>query len=209
MPGLDCTNHLNVPGLKLLTGNLKAGYWLDMKSFIDLVRRRQSTRNFIPNTIDRDIIESCLEAARLAPSASNSQPWFFWIVDKRGKITDLASKAFSGIYSVNSFAKNASVLIVVLTEKSKFIARTAQRIQRVKYNLIDIGIACDHLTLQAEDLGLKTCWIGWFNERAVKRKLKLSGNSKVALIIALGYAADKKVKQKVRKPIGKIRKYLE
>ena len=180
-----------------------------MRSFIDLAKSRQSTRSFIPVPVERNLMESCLEAARLAPSASNSQPWFFWIVDNREQVVELASKAFSGIYSINSFAKNASALIVVSTEKSKFVTRTAQQLQGVKYNLIDIGIVCDHLTLQAEDLGLSSCWIGWFNEKQVKKMLKLPGNSKVNIIIALGYAADENKRKKVRKSLESIRSYIK
>ena len=73
----------------------------------------------------------------------------------------------SGIYSSNKFVKTAPVLIVAITEYSVYYARLGGMLRNVKYNLIDIGIACEHLVLQAAELGLGTCWLGWFNENAL------------------------------------------
>ncbi len=180
-----------------------------MKSFIDLVKRRQSMRGFSTKPVARELIDSCLEAARLAPSACNSQPWSYLILDDKKKKDELTSKAFSGVYSMNSFAKNAPVLIVMITEKSTYIARMGGMLRNVKYNLIDIGVAGDHLTLQAEDLGLGTCWLGWFNEKAVKKVLNLPRSTRIDVIFALGYPEKQEEKIKMRKSIGEIRRYLD
>jgi len=181
--------------------------------FEDLVNKRISTRSYSSRPVSREVIETCLEAARLAPSACNSQPWSFIVVDKQDIIIEIAKKALSGIYGMNNFVKEAPVLIVVLTELSTYIARMGGQLRNVKYSLIDIGIACDHLTLQATELGLGTCWLGWFNERAVKKVLGLPNSKKIDVMISLGYKTENgKMKipltdKKKRKSLAKIRHY--
>ena len=156
-------------------------------TLLDLVKQRKSVRDFLDRPVEREKIMTCLEAARLAPSECNSQPWKFVVVDDRDLKNKLCDAAFSGIYSMNSFCKMAPVIVVVISEKSKFLARIGEMFRGTKYYLIDIGIACEHLVLQAEDLGLGTCWIGWFNERAVKSTLNIPQHKKVDILIALGY----------------------
>src|SRR3989339_620853 len=119
-------------------------------TFIDLVKHRFSCRKFLNTPVEKEKLEQCLEAARLAPSACNSQPWSFIVVDEEKCKNRLAEEAFSGAYSMNAFAKSAPVLIVVVTERSGYIARLGGYFKGVQYSLIDIGIACEHLILQAE-----------------------------------------------------------
>jgi nitroreductase len=156
-------------------------------ALIDLVRHRKSVRNFLDTPVEKDKIMMCLEAARLAPSASNSQPWKFIVVDDRDVKNRLCDSAFGGIYAINSFCKTAPVIVAVVSEKSKFLARIGGVFRGTRYYLIDVGIACEHFVLQAEDLGLGTCWIGWFNEKAVKSILGVPQNKKIDILIALGY----------------------
>lgn len=155
--------------------------------FNELVNKRLSVRKYIDKPIDDDSIKLCLEAARLAPSACNSQPWRFVVVNDKTKKDELCDKAFSGIYSINSFAKGAPVIIAVVSEKSTFLARIGGQFRGTQYLLIDIGISCEHLVLQAAELGIGSCFLGWFNERAVKKALNIPGHKKVDLLISLGY----------------------
>lgn len=176
--------------------------------FMELVKQRESTREYSSKPVAREMIEQCLEAARLAPSACNSQPWSFIVVEDEEKKNRIVDKAMSGIYSLNKFVKTAPVLIVVITENSKYIARMGGMLRAVKYNLIDIGIACDHLTLQAAELGLGTCWLGWFNEKAVKKVLGLPKSTKIDVMISLGYADESpEPREKIRKPLEEIIRY--
>ena len=106
-------------------------------NLLDLVRKRQSVRRYFDTAVPRKIIERCLEAARLAPSACNSQPWSFLVVDDPKLVADLGQKAFSGLYSMNAFAKTAPVLVVVITERSRYASarQTAgfrRRVRRLK-----------------------------------------------------------------------------
>ena len=120
-------------------------------ALLDLLRHRKSVRDFLDKPVEREKIMMCLEAARVAPSACNSQPWKFIIVDNRELKNKLCNAAFSGIYSINSFCKMAPVIVVVVSEKSKFLARIGGMFRGTKYYLIDIGIACEHFVLQASD----------------------------------------------------------
>ena len=174
-------------------------------ALLDLLKHRKSIRDFLDRPVERKKIMMCLEAARLAPSACNSQPWKFIVVDDRQLKDKLGDAAFRGIYSMNSFCKMAPVMVVVVSEKSKFLARIGGMFRGTKYYLIDIGVAIEHFVLQAEDLGLGTCWIGWFNERAVKSTLNILQHKKIDILIALGYYDREKLgPEHGREPMDKI-----
>ena len=174
-------------------------------ALLDLIKYRKSVRDFLDRPVEREKIMICLEAARLAPSACNSQPWKFIVVDDRQLKNKLCAAAFSGIYSINSFCKMAPVIVVVISEKSKFLAIIGGMFRGTKYYLIDIGIAVEHFVLQAEDLGLGTCWIGWFNEEAVKSILNIPQRKKIDILIALGYYDREKLgPEHSRETIDKI-----
>ncbi|MDO8735147.1 MAG: nitroreductase family protein [Elusimicrobiota bacterium] len=176
-------------------------------NFLELVKKRQSVRKYSDKSVPKDVLERCLEAARLAPSACNSQPWSFIVIDDAKYNNEVAEAAFSGIYSSNSFAKSAPVLVVVITEHSKFLAALGGYFRGTQYNLIDIGISAEHFVLQAAEEGLGTCWLGFFNEKAVKKILNIPKDKKVDIIISVGYPADDKIREKSRNPIDEIRKY--
>ena len=175
-------------------------------SFLDLVKKRRSVRKYSAKPVSRETIDRCLEAARLAPSACNSQPWSFIVVDD-AKLKGELDKTFSGIYSMNSFAKSAPVFIVVITERSNYVARLGGYFKSIQYSLLDIGIACEHLILQAAEEGLGTCWLGWFNESAVKKVLGLPKNKKVDIIISMGYPEEEAAREKGRKSLEEIRRF--
>jgi nitroreductase len=176
-------------------------------SFLELAAKRESTRHYAPTPVPREALERCLEAARLAPSACNSQPWHFVVVDSEPLRGRLAREAFSGLYSMNRFAEEAPALIVVVTDRSTYIARLGGQFRGMQYSLVDIGIAGEHLALQAAEEGLGTCWLGWFNEKAVKRTLGLPRGARVDILISLGYPAEPGVRGKQRKTLDEIREY--
>ncbi|MDD5218336.1 MAG: nitroreductase family protein, partial [Candidatus Omnitrophica bacterium] len=72
-------------------------------TFSEIVSRRKSIRRYRPGTIPREDLLKCVEAARLAPSACNSQPWSFIVVDNPGRVRDIGQKIFSGLYNMNRF----------------------------------------------------------------------------------------------------------
>ena len=174
-------------------------------ALLDLLKHRKSVRDFLDRPVEREKIMMCLEAARLAPSACNSQPWKFIVVDDKQLKDKLGDAAFRGIYSMNSFCKMAPVMIAVVSERSKFLASIGGMFRGTKYYLIDIGVAVEHFVLQAEDLGLGTCWIGWFNEGAIKPILNIPQRKKIDILIALGHYDEEKLgPEHSREPIGQI-----
>ena len=172
---------------------------------LDVMKQRKSVRNFLDKPVEREKIMTCLEAARIAPSASNSQPWKFIVVDEKSTKDKLCNAAFGGIYMLNSFCKKAPVIVAVISERAKFMTRIGGMFRGTEFSLIDIGIATEHLVLQAVDQGLGTCWIGWFDEGAVKKVLNIPSDKKVDILIALGYYDPARINlEHNRDPLDKI-----
>jgi len=176
-------------------------------SFLDLVQKRSSVRKFSDQPVSREVLTRCLEAARLAPSACNSQPWSFIVVDDPQLRQRIADKAFTGMYSINTHAKTAPVFVVVVTEPSGYMARLGGQFKGVQYNLIDVGIAVDHFTLQAAEEGLGTCWLGWFNSGAVKKILGIPWNKRTDIMLSVGYPADPAPRSKIRKDLTEMSRF--
>ena len=178
-----------------------------MTNFLELVRRRYSVRRYADRVVPRGVIDRCLEAARLAPSACNSQPGGFVGVDDPAKKQAVAEAALKGPSKFNGFAFDAPVWVCVVSARQKLVPKLAGMVKRKDYSLMDIGMAAEHFCLQATEEGLGTCMLGWFNERRVKKRLKIPRNRRVELIITLGYLIDEKVPQKKRKTIDEMVSY--
>lgn len=174
-------------------------------ALLDLIKHRKSVRDFLDKPVEREKIMKCVEAAWLAPSACNAQPWKFVVVDDKGLKDKLCDAAFGGIYSMNAFCKKAPVIVALVSERRRFLAAIGGMLRGTRYYLVDIGIAGEHFVLQAEELGLGTCWVGWFNERAVKRILNIPPYKKVDILFALGYYDQGLPSEPaVRRPINRI-----
>ena len=172
--------------------------------FMELVQERRSVRRYASRPIPKEDLLKCLEAARIAPSGCNSQPWHFIVIDEPGLRKRVAERIFSGLYSMNKFAEQAPVLVAVVSEKESFLASFGGQVRDTSYCLVDIGIACEHLILQAQELGIGSCWIGWFDEKALKEEMKIARNKKLDIVIALGFPAEDKIVPKTRKALGEI-----
>ena len=176
-------------------------------NFLDLVRTRQSVRKYLDKPVEREKIERCLEAARLAPSANNSQPWKFIVVDDPKLKNIIAHETFSKIISFNRFSLQAPALVLLISERAKFSAKIGGIIKDKQFSLIDIGITSEHFCLQAAEEGLGTCMMGWFNEKGVKKLLNIPSAKRVELIITIGYSESNQIHPKKRKEIDQIRSY--
>ena len=176
-------------------------------NFLNLAKTRQSIREYSNQSVKREKIERCLEAARLAPSARNSQPWRFMVIDDPKLKDKIAKKTFDKIISFNRFSLQAPVLIVLVSERSSIVNKIGEAIKDKQFSLIDIGIAAEHLCLQATEEGLGTCILVWFDEKGVKNLLGIPQSKRVELIITMGYAASKEIRPKKRKDMDKIRSY--
>jgi len=176
--------------------------------FIELVTKRQSDRAYENNPVDPELINQCLEAARLAPSASNSQPWTFLVVNETDLKNKVAAKTFGPFKTFNKFTPQAPVIIAIILEKPKVTTEAGGRIKNKEYPLIDIGIAAEHFCLQAAELGLGSCMIGWFDERAIKNLLMVPKSKSIPLLITLGFTpVEYRTRKKVRKAFDKAVKF--
>ncbi len=173
-------------------------------AFQKILRGRRSIRRYLPRPVEPEKLRACLEAARLAPSAHNVQPWRFVVVDEPALKDRLAGEAFSGIYSSSKFAAKAPILLVLLIKRDFIAHHIGGRIQRIPYYFIDLGIAGEHIVLQAEELGLATCWMGWFHRRRVRRVLNVPRRFKVVAMMPLGYAEKRPTREPPRKTFEEI-----
>ena len=173
--------------------------------FKQLITHRQSNRKYLDRPVEQEKIEQLIEAVRLAPSASNSQPWKLIMVNDPELTQKVAKATFSKALSFNSFSVQAPVIAVLVIEKAKWITRLGGSIKNQEFPQYDIGIAASHFCLQAADLGLGTCMIGWFNEKKIQRILNIPQKRKIGLVITLGYPPeDYKIRKKIRKPAEEI-----
>ena len=172
--------------------------------FLNLVKSRQSERGYLDTPVDIKKIERCIEAARFAPSACNSQPWkFIVIIDKEIK-DKLAKTTSSKMIPLNHFTSQAPVFIVAVSEKQNLSAKMGQLIKSKDFDMIDLGIATEHICLQAKEEDLGTCILGWFDEKKVKKILKIPRTKRPILIITMGYPSITNIRPKIRKKLEEI-----
>jgi len=176
-------------------------------SFLELVNKRYSVRNYKSTPVEREKIDRCIKAARLAPSACNSQPWKFIVVDDPELKNELSIAAFKGVLDFNHFVFKAPVLVLIVSERQKSVAKIAGIVKKKNFSLMDIGIAAEHFCLQAAEVGLGTCMLGWFNEKKLKKKLSIPKLKRVELIISVGFSADDDIPHKKRKSVDEILSY--
>jgi len=165
---------------------------------------RRSIRRYLETPVEPEKLRACLEAARVAPSAHNVQPWRFIVVDEPGLKDRLAAAAFSGIYAGSKFAARAPVLLVLLAKPGGAAVRAGSKLLGVPFHFLDMGIAGEHIVLQAEELGLATCWMGWFDHRRVRKALAIPRGFKIVALMPLGYAEKRPVREPPRRTLEEI-----
>jgi nitroreductase len=157
------------------------------------IKERYSVRKYRDEEVTDTVLNKILEAARLAPSAANRQRWKFVVVKDPERRKALA-RAAAG----QRFVGEAPVVIAAVSLDPEYVMRCG-----VPEYAVDLAIAVDHMTLQAVELGLGTCWIGAFSQEEVKRILKIPENCKVVALLPVGYPADTPG-PKSRKSLGEV-----
>jgi nitroreductase len=171
-----------------------------MTNFSNLALARQSVRRYSDKEVEIEKINQIIEVCRIAPSASNSQPWKIIIVNQNDLKNQVAEATFSNAVNFNKFVPQAPVLAVFVIEKPRLITQIGAFLKKREFPLIDIGIIAEHFCLKATELGLGTCMLGWFNEKKIKSILKIPRNKRIGLVVTLGYAPeDYKLREKIRK----------
>jgi nitroreductase len=167
------------------------------KDLIDAIKERRSIREFEDTPIPDATIGRLLESAHLAPSAGNLEPWKF-IVVKQDEIKEKLSQAAYGQESLNS----APVCIVVCAEPSRSAAKYGERGADL-YCLQDTAAATQNILLTATGYGLGSCWVGAFDESAVKESLGLDSGLRPIAIIPIGYPGEE-VEEMPRRPVDEV-----
>lgn len=174
--------------------------------FLKIAALRQSCRSYDETRmVEEEKILSVLEAARLAPSACNGQPYHLTVC--RGNAALEVAKAATGM-GMNKFAAQAPVMIVVSEMPYVKSAGMGTKIKNNDYRSMDIGIAAAHMAAQATSLGLGTCILGWFDDQRVREICGLE--YPVRLVITLGYPGSGDVlREKKRKAMDELVSYAE
>lgn len=170
-----------------------------------IAQNRQSCRNYDPTkAVEKEKLDAVIEAARLAPSACNAQPYRITVcTDNAAKEV---AKSTQGM-GMNKFATQAPVMIVLSEGSYNTTAAAGSKIKKNDYRSIDIGILTAYITAQATSLGLSTCILGWLDDKQIRKICSL--DSPVRLVIALGYASeDDKLREKKRKQIDEFVNYI-
>ncbi len=179
-------------------------------SLLATIAQRFSCRAYLPDPVPEQHLTQILEAARLAPSACNQQPWRFAIVRQPELRRRIVEEGFlPGIKM--TWALDAPVHVVVGMETSFITHRLAASVSGVDYPWVDIGIAGEHLVLAATELGLGTCWIGWIKPRIIARIVDWSRSIKPVVVITVGYPQHSETtSQRVssRKPLASLVSWL-
>ena len=148
-------------------------------SVLDLMRARCSVRAFQPRPIEREVLLRVLEAARVAPSACNNQPWRFLMVQAPDGLDKLAA-----CYPRPWF-RSAPAVIVCCSEPAVAWRRSDGK----NHADIDVAIAVDHLTLAAAEAGLGTCWVCAFDVARAREALQLPAGIEPVALLPIGYPA--------------------
>ena len=171
--------------------------------FQELIRRRESCRSYDETRpVEEEKLQRILEAAQLAPSACNGQPYFMTVC-KGGKAKE-AAKATQGM-GMNKFAVQAPVLIVISEMPYIKTAALGAKLKGNDYRSIDIGIVSAYLTAAATEEGLSTCILGWLDDEKLRNICQVQGT--VRLVITLGYAKNDTIREKKRKALSELVAY--
>ena len=175
-------------------------------NFMEIAMQRQSCRSYDEQSpVEEEKLAAILEAARLAPSACNGQPYHLTVCT--GEYAKAVAAGTMGM-GMNKFAAQAPVMIVISEEPYVKTAALGAKVKGIDYRSIDIGIAAAYLTAEATAQGLGTCILGWVDDDKIRKACGVTG--KVHMVITLGYAKEgEKLREKKRKDISQLTTRLD
>ena len=169
-------------------------------NFMEIAQARQSCRAYDETRpVEAEKVTAMLEAAQIAPSACNGQPYHFTVC--RGEAAKEVAKATMGL-GMNKFAVQAPVLIVVSEKPYVKSAAMGAKVKGNDYRSMDIGIAVAYLTAEATAQGLSTCILGWLDDDKIRKICGL--DQPVRLVITVGYAKDETIRPKKRRDLTEL-----
>lgn len=173
--------------------------------FLEIANARQSCRKYdAARPVEAEKLNAVLEAARLAPSACNAQPYHFTVC--QGEKAKAAAAAVSGM-GMNKFAADAPVLIVVSEAAYNQSAALGAKMKGIDYRSLDMGIAVAYLTAEATTQGLGSCILGWLDDKKLREICNLDNPAR--MVITLGYPReDETLRTKKRKDMQTLVTFL-
>ena len=174
-------------------------------NFTEIAQNRQSCRSYDSSRqVEEEKLTAILEAARLAPSACNGQPYHITLC--RGEIARQVAKATMGM-GMNKFAADAPVLLVLSEKPYVKTAALGAKVKGNDYRSMDIGIVAAYITAEAAAQGLGSCMLGWLDDEKIRQICNLDGATR--LVITIGYAKeDDKLRNKKRKDLDELVTFL-
>jgi nitroreductase len=166
--------------------------------FREVIEKRYSVRAYRAAPVEADKLQRVLEAAILAPTAANRQPFRLIVVGTKGREADLKR-----IYPRDWFTQAPLVSCACAVPEEGWTRKDGKN-----YAEVDATIAFDHLILAARDLGLGTCWIAAFDPAAARQVLHLSADQEPVALTPLGYPADA-WRPKKRRPSSELVQYFK
>jgi len=164
--------------------------------FSELIEKRYSVRAYRPDPVEDGKLQQVLEAARLAPTAANQQPFQFIVIHTAGREAELKR-----IYNRDWFGQAPLVICACGIPAQGWVRRDGKN-----YSDVDVAIAMDHLVLAATNAGLGTCWVAAFDPDAAREVLGLPEGVEPIAFTPLGYPADRP-KPKKRKALSELVRY--
>ena len=161
---------------------------------LDAIKARRSVRRFEPRGVEEWKLREVLEAARLAPSADNRQPWRMVVVED-----PVVKQELLRAHGKPWLAEAPLVLVACALPWEAWRRRDGE-----EYWKVDVAIALEHVALAAVELGLATCWVASFDEEAVKEVLGIPSAVRVVALMALGYPAEHKGPVADRKALNEL-----
>lgn len=161
--------------------------------FLELAAKRYSVRAYRPDEVEEEKLHAVLEAARLAPTAGNRQPFQIVLIRTKGREAEL-KRVF-----VQKWWSQAPLIAGIFAVPAQAFVRSDGK----NYADVDATIAMDHLIMAAADLGLGTCWIGLFDAAAAREVLHAPEGFEPIAFTPLGYPADAPGPKK-RKPLSDL-----
>lgn len=169
--------------------------------FLELAKKRYSCRAFLDKMVPEDVLGKILEAGRIAPTARNRQPQKLYVITSK--------EALAKVDEVTQCRYNAPMVIAIGFDKD--VVSAIPSFENKNFGDIDTSIVITHMILQAEELGVQTCWVGAFEHGRAEQLLGIPSNIELTALLPIGYAAENgkpSVKHDDRKDISETVEYM-
>lgn len=177
-----------------------------MSEFMDLCLRRQTCREFSDRPVEHGKLVQCVEAARLAPSGCNAQPWSF-VVAETPEVVRQVGECVQQM-GMNPYAMQAKAFVAIVEEHATLMPVIACLLDSQYFAQGDLGRAAAYFCLEAEAQGLGTCQFGIYDRAKLAKALGIPEEKQFGALIGIGYQANPEVRKKQRKAFDAVARFV-